>query len=318
VTPGARTPSSSTLSPGRLRAALGRLLGRALSRAGGPRATAALALVTHHFAPDRLVHLAGALAAFEAWPSARRAAVVVTNTADPGAMRAIHAAAPARPRRGFSIEVVTAPPLEHPLHLPWAQKALLRERFLDAGTGFTHLLSIEDDMAVPPEAFVYWLAHRAPLARHGLIPSFLRVEPRPGDGLPMATDALAPNGLAGRTRVRAGEHDFVALDNPYCALFVLDRALAAEYAASPSFDRCASRALTPWPVRERAAMGLCWESPPQGFPTRFVVPVDAAGLGVARCAWVEHLAANYAADPTSVFARITAAEVFRPLDSSAR
>jgi hypothetical protein len=58
-------------------------------------------------------------------------------------------------------------------------------------------------------------------------------------------------------------------------------------------------------------MGLCWEAPPPGFPTRFVVPIDAAARGVARAAWVRHLPANYAADPDSPFARCPAAEVLR-------
>lgn len=286
-------------------------LAAAEAHAAAPQDTEALALVTFHALGHRLPHLARTLAAFEAWPSCRRAAVVVTNSADPEEIAAIRTAAPPAPRPGFALEVVSAPPAIHPYDLPWAQKPLLRDHLLAPGESFTHVVSLEDDIALGPEAFLSWLRHRPLLAPHGLVPSFLRVEFRAGDPTPYATDAIAPNDPAGRARLRAGGRDLVALDNPYCAAFVMDRALAAEYAASPAFAQGASMGLCPWFMRERAAMGLCFVNVPPGFAARHVVPIDDATGQVAPEAWIVHLAGTYAADPGSPFAKIPAATLFR-------
>jgi hypothetical protein len=117
----------------------------------------------------------------------------------------------------------------------------------------------------------------------------MRTEMRAGDPVSYATDATAVNSMASRLAVRAGSFVFAALDNPYCAMFVLDRMLAQEYAASDSFHLGASMSKVAWRAVERAAMGLCWEAPRPGFRARHVVPIDAATLRVASCAHVQHL-----------------------------
>jgi hypothetical protein len=111
--------------------------------------------------------------------------------------------------------------------------------------------------------------------------------------------------------VRAGGFDFIALDTPHSAMFIMDRALAREHANSDGFAQGPSMATSPWKTRERAAMGLCWEAPPPGFSVRHVVPFDPATLEVASCAHVRHLPGNYAQDPASPFAKIPASKVFR-------
>jgi hypothetical protein len=281
------------------------------AHASAPESTEALALITHHHQPDRLPWLAQVIAAFESWPSRRRVAVVVTDTSAPDELNLIRACAPPAPRSGFTLEVVSVPPLAHPHDLPWAQKPILTERFLAPSNGFTHVVSLEDDLEATDDVYLYWLRYRPLLAPHRLIPSFMRVEFRPGDETPYATDSPAPNTLAGRSLVGVGDFDFIALDKPYSAMFIMDRALAEEYAASPSFEQGASMAVSPWRTRERAAMGLCWESPPPGFPVRHVVPVDRMGRFVAACSYVRHLPGNYAQDPASAFAKIPANEVLQ-------
>jgi hypothetical protein len=276
-----------------------------------PEATEVLALITHHHRPERLPWLMEVIETFEAWPARRRAAIVVTNTATPAELDAIRACAPVAPRAGFSLDVATAPPLAHPHDLPWAQKPILAERFQGPRAEFTHVVSLEDDIATDGDAYLYWLRYRPLLAPHRLIPSFMRVEFRPGDDTPYATDSPTTNLLAARPTVRAGEFDFVALDKPYSAMSIMDRALVEEYADSPAFGLGSSMATSPWRTRERAAMGLCFESPPPGFPFRHVVPVDRNAHVVASCAQVRHLPGNYAQDPASPFAKIPARNVFR-------
>jgi hypothetical protein len=118
--------------------------------------------------------------------------------------------------------------------------------------------------------------------------------------------------MGSRLLVRVGAFAFVALDNPYCALFVLDRALAREYAASASFHVGASMSIPPLWTRERAAMGLCWEHPPPGFPVRHVVPVDETTMSVAPCSHVRHLPGNYANNPASPHGKLPVDAVLVP------
>ena len=241
--------------------------------ASNPVACQVLALITHHYAPERLQWLAEVLGGLAELGVRRTHALIVTNTADAGSLANIRNAALSRSTRAMSVEVVTAPPLLHPRHLPWAQKPLIEQRFVDSASTFTHVVSLEDDIAFGPQGFRYWLEYRAPLA-HGLIPSFLRTEMRIGCPVSCATDAVAVTPLGNSRSVRIGAFTFIVLDNPYCAMFVLDRSLAREYVTSRSFLMGASMSVSPWPTRERAAMGLCWEHPPPGFAVRSVVAVD--------------------------------------------
>jgi hypothetical protein len=280
--------------------------------ASNPAICEVLALITHHCTSKRLHWLEEVLRSLADLGARRTHALIVTNTADSASLAGIRYVALPHTTVDFSAEVVTAPPLLHPYYLPWAQKRLIVERFLRSGSPFTHVISMEDDMLFGREGFRYWLQHRPLLAAHGLVPSFMRTEMRPADPVIYATDATAANSLASRLSVRVGEFAFVALDNPYCALFVLDRTLAREYAASDSFQIGASMSVSPWWTRERAAMGLCWEHPPRGFLVRHVVPVDETTMSVASCSHVRHLPGNYANNPASPFGKIAVDAVLVP------
>ena len=277
-----------------------------------PAASEVLVLITHHYAADRLHWLSEVLQGLTTLGARRTHVLIVTNTSDASALATIRNTASPYLAADFSAEVETAPPLLHPHDLPWAQKPFIRDRFLGRGSPFTHVVSLEDDMALGREGFQYWLQYRPLLAAHGLIPSFMRTEMRLGDPVIYATDATTANSLGRRPSVAAGGFTFVALDNPYCALFILDRALAREYVASDAFHMGASMAISPWWTRERAAMGLCWSNPPPGFAVRHVVPVDAATHSVAACAHVRHLPGNYANDPSVPYGKLPADAVLRP------
>jgi hypothetical protein len=271
-----------------------------------------LALITHHYRPEHLPFLTETLRGLAELGVRRTHAVVVTSTADPTSLTSIQNAGLLYTTGAFSIEVVTAPPLLHPHDLPWAQKPLITERFLGSGSTFTHLVSLEDDLAFGREGFRYWLEYRPLLAAHKLIPSFLRTEMRLGDPVIYATDIARANSLRNQRMVRVGSFAFVALHNPHCALFVMDRTLAREHAASASFDMRASMSMSDWATRERAAMGLCWDDPPPGFRVRYVVPVNEATMSVAPCSYVRHLPANYANDPRSQFGKLPVGAVLAP------
>jgi hypothetical protein len=146
-----------------------------------PTTCEVLALITHHYVPKRQQWLEAVLRGLADLGARRTHALIVTNTSDSASRSGIRKVLP-HTTADFSAEVVTAPPLLHPYYLPWAQKALIVERFLRSGSTFTHVVSLEDDMAFRREGFHYWLQYR-PLAGHGLIPSFMRIEMRAGDSV---------------------------------------------------------------------------------------------------------------------------------------
>jgi Methyltransferase domain len=280
--------------------------------ASNPTICEILALITHHYVPERRRWLEEVLRGLADIGARRTHAIIVTNTADSASLTGLRNLVLPHTRADFSAEVVTAPALLHPHYLPWAQKPLIVERFLRKGSTFTHVVSMEDDIAFGRDGFHYWLQYRPLLVAHGLIPSFMRTEMGLGDPLIYATDANAANSMGSRLSVRVGAFTFIALDNPYCALFVLDRALATEYVASDSFHMGSSMSIAPWRARERAAMGLCWENPPPGFPVRHVVPVDEKTMSVAPCSHVRHLPGNYASNPASPFGKLPVGALLVP------
>ena len=270
-----------------------------------------LVAIAHHHVPERLPFLLEVARALGDFAVERLDVVVITNLEDAGAREAIRRLV--RPVLAVpgDVEVIPAGRLEHPFHLPWCHKPLISERFL-AGQAWTHFVYLEDDIRFGFAAFRHFLAARPLLAPHGLVPGFFRVEFSATKGALHALDQTAPFDAAALPGIKAGGLRFVAAPNPYCAMYVLDRDLAEEHVADPAFDREASRQISPWEVRERAAMGLCWSRVPLGFSARQVIAVDPVEWTVAPACLVAHLAGNYADDPAWHFGKVPLAAVLDP------
>ena len=298
------------------------MLGRFLRRGARPAPIAGppalglpgvrlLVAIAHHHAPERLPFLLEVARALGDFAVDRLDVVVITNLEDAGAREAIRRLL--RPVLAVpgDVEVIPAGRLEHPFHLPWSHKPLISERFL-AGQAWTHFIYLEDDIRFGFAAFRHFLAARPLLAPHGLVPGFFRVEFSAAKGALHALDQTAPFDAAARPGIDAGGLRFVAAPNPYCAMYVLDRDLAEEHVADPAFDREASRQISTWEVRERAAMGLCWSRVPNGFSARQVIAVDPVERIVMPGCLVGHLAGNYADDPARPFGKVPLAAVLDP------
>ncbi len=214
-------------------------------------------------------------------------------------------------------------------YLTWAHKELFRGALRDPG--FSHLIYLEDDMRFTEESLAYWCRFREPLARHGLLPGFIRYESF--QDARYVVDQKAPQRVdqASRPRVvlsapgSGPDSDllFVSLDNPYQGMYVLDRELAIEHlSSSPARSPLLSRAIR-WPngvqrreamVRERAAIGPIFDDVPAGFGSRNVVPVQTPGPGEYRldpACLIEHLTGNYVRSG-SAFGTIRVADMFLP------
>jgi hypothetical protein len=290
-------------------------------REGAPRRfdeppEAVLAVVAH-WRPDaagaverRMANLERCVAGLLELPAASVVAVVLTNAPEatardlsgrlPGSppVRVAPAAAiddaPAGPR-GVLV-VGWRPGFRHRngFYLTWGHVPLLRRA---ARTDrFSHLVYLEDDMRFTGEHLAYWLRYRRPLAEAGLLPGFVRFESRAD--VRYLVDAMRPVDPALRRRaIRvAGESAyFVNLENPYQALYVLDRELfEPHFRFSRGRSPLRSRA-SEWAIRERAASGPIFDDVPDGLVSRNVVPVriDGERQRLDPSCLVEHMAPTY-------------------------
>ena len=134
------------------------------------------------------------------------------------------------------------------------------------------------------------------------MPALLRTEFNDADSEIRSTDALRATSVAHTPLLTVHGQTFACPEFPYCASYILDRALADEYLASRSFDYERSREVCGWGIPERAAMGLCWENPPQGYRHRYVLPVSASLVPMPFCQ-TAHMPSNYT-NAETVFGRV--------------
>lgn len=180
---------------------------------------------------------------------------------------------------------------DDPKDLTWVHKRLITDTFL-VSREFTHFIYLEDDIRMSRRNVEYFIADRPLLAAAGFIPSFVRYEFNATTRKLYASDVITSVKIP-ENALRAGGKTYLMANNPYCASYILDQALAREYAASSSFDKETSAAVWGWPSTERSAMGLCFENPPAGSIARFLIPVDTANrLPDARCL-IHHLPNNF-------------------------
>jgi hypothetical protein len=201
--------------------------------------------------------------------------------------------------------------LPHPFDLTWCHKTMIAEEFARSNhRRYTHFIYLEDDIRFSFANFCYYVEFREILRGTGLLPAFVRVEYSECLRGHVATDASCPVWVPLQPHFFVGDIILMNMPNPYNPCFVLDLELAEEYVQSRSFDQEGSRALCPWDVRERAAMGLCFEHIPALFQSRYVVPAYRQTGMVPTFAWISHLPNNYANDPDSPFGKLAMDALF--------
>jgi len=277
-----------------------------------------LVAVTFHFRESRLQYLFQVVRALCEFPVEALDVVVTTNVDHEVALKQINDLCrplcqpfPARQESKITFSIESFPNLPDPWLLPWSHKHLIADRFLARESTYTHFIYVEDDILLSFDNFCYFLRYRAMLSQERLIPSFQRVEYNDVDNRLYLVDQIGASKFGSRKRIVFDGYAFVNLDYPYNAMFVLDRDLAKEYVKTPSFDRERSKAVRPeWDVAARAAMGLCFESPPSGFELRYVSPVDPSTLMTPSWSWVYHLPNNYVKNRLKPFAKTRTDQLF--------
>ena len=263
-----------------------------------------LADITFHYKKSRLQYLLQVVKAFSEFPIESMDIIIVTNVAEENKLHDITslcspliAPHPARPDNNRTLSVESFSDLTDPWHLTWCHKHLISGRFLDTEIAYSHYIHVEDDILVSFDNFCYFVRYRDLLQNKRLIPSFNRVEFNFNDNQLYLADQIGISDFLSRQKVDADEFVFVNPDYPYNAMFILDRDLALEYIDTRSFDRDRSVDVRPqWGIGERASMGLCFESPPEGFSCRYAIPIDHDTLTIPYWSWVYHIANNYTND----------------------
>jgi hypothetical protein len=258
-------------------------------------------------------------------------AAAAADPDDPIARAKLHLGAPREVlgRRGCTLSVLQ-PELRWPRHaglyLTWAHKRVLRNalRVQDV----THFVYLEDDIGLTADNLRYWIEAREALATSGLVPGFLLYEWTQGQRF------LIQQAAPGQYRIvleEVGIPGFgiaamATADLPYCASYIMDRALATEHFTRSAFRSPFRSRVAGWGVRERAAAGPIFEpsrtplrntlrigSAPYFPVARSAVPIRPSRSGAPRAevfsdALLEHLRPTYSTNPASVQGKIRVSE----------
>lgn len=227
-----------------------------------------------------------------------------------------------RPRRGRQVVTVQWLPhgrTQHGYYLTWGHKELFGRALRSSHV--SHLIYLEDDIRLTPDAFAYWCRFRPLLASHGLLPGFVRFESYQGNRF--VVDQTRRQNVKERPRVQvsAGGSDGFSrtcfqLENPYQAMYILDRELGLDHirnspARSPSRSETVAWSASKM-LRERAAIGPIFDLPPSGFRARNVVPATEVGgtFLLDEVCLVEHLGVAYAPSPDTPHGKIRVDDLF--------
>lgn len=271
--------------------------------------------IAAHYVPKRIPHLIEVLHAIVDWNRPSVSVTLVTN--DP-AINDEPLVIEARRRleaRGFTLRIDVTHDMAHPWHLTWWHKQHLRDWFereaAGEGTPEDLFMYIEDDIVVTRENIAYFTRWLPETRKRGCIPGFLRFETLP-DGTVMSPDYRGHQLVRENERLTIGGQAFLSPSHPYWAGFILDRALCAEYLASPWSD-LEEADKQPQSVshtcRVQSAWALTYDTVPQGLHSRYVVPVTERLEPQPECL-VWHSANNYTVSQALHFGTVKMKDVF--------
>lgn len=256
--------------------------------------------ITFHFDASRLGFLSRTLNIFKFIDDAE--VFVITNSVDERDHQRILDVA-----TGCNLTIKAPELLGHPYLLTWCHFPIFRSIFIN-DRQVSHFLYLEDDLEISPGNFEYWLSAREDLRGYGAIPSFLRFEVAAIDQKRYATDCPKSFRLSELPIVcKSDYYLYLNLPTPYQGMYLLDRELAEEHlfgpSSSPDFGR--------WNIREKAAQGLTFASPPGNAFSRNFLGFRIDEKVVDSRALIHHMPNNYANNPLSKFGKVPIVHLIR-------
>lgn len=277
-----------------------------------------MVVVAFKFRAARLRHLFEVATGFAEYTDAA-VNFIVTTTADDAELATLERSLVALRTSGMRVSFRQVPfDPAAPYRVTWAHKTLLREAFLP-DPRYSHFIYVEDDIRLSHLNFSYFRLFREQLRPYGLLPGFLRYEFNDMDYHTYLVDHRESTKIADMPGVDLGDIRFVNVDTPYQACFVLDRELAAEHAAGPSFDVEASK-IYGHGEAERANLAFSFENIPTsgGFTSRYAMPLDRKTGLPLHAALIRHLPDNFTnrVPPVLKFGTLPVEAMFRSDKSS--
>lgn len=183
-----------------------------------------------------------------------------------------------------------------PWLLTWEHKKLILEDLINSDQD-SLFLYLENDIKFTQSNLEYWLRHKDRLSKLGLIPSFTLMEysETRSKWVSVSEFRNSPLKFDDLKSTKIDSVDYVNLNNPYCACYLMDLEMVNEYSKSQAFSEVSSRSICSWDIGARSAMGLTFVAIPQNFSSRSVVPVHKNGsvYTIEPGALLEHLTNLY-------------------------
>ena len=282
-----------------------------------------LVCISHLFRVDRLKYLSEVLFALYGLNVSRLDVTVFTNASASNDLKILEQLFSKFTSPRMTIAISSHPEVTAALMtLPWIHKSFMKDNHLAENSPYTHYLYLEDDMLFSQVNLTYFVNFSASLRSFGLIPGLVRYEYNETEHDIFTAGQIGTQDFLHKTRVVCNDTDFIGLDEPYAAMFILDREMMDEYVSSRSFDSEASIGVVGWGSVQRAAMGLTWENVPPGFHARQVVPLRTGTTVPDAMCWVKHLPGKYTNDyspsPNFVLGKTPMDGIFVSFDDEAR
>lgn len=253
------------------------------------------ACITFFYQQKRLPYLGRVLRSLCSWLCSNIEIVIIVNyEVSEESLKSLKSVINTYLSGRVTIKIHLSNQLEDNFYLTWVHKELMQSAYHSTSPQYDIFLYLEDDIELSWVNLLYWLEFLPILKKNQLIPGFVRVEQRLKDGMWMSADATARNYFDRMKSIKLGEYQFINLAKPYQGFWMLDRELMAEHINSPSFHKDDSLKTSKMGIRERAAMGLLYENIPEGFGSRYVVPMEKDRKHIEWFATVHHLPNTYA------------------------
>jgi hypothetical protein len=160
---------------------------------------------------------------------------------------------------------------------------------------FRTVMYLEDDILVSWRSLQSWEQDTSYLAPKGFQRGFQRTEVAPWDGQLMSLDQGESVSLSKAQKIvvetETGPRHFLAMPNPYMAMWIAEAGQLARFMDSKWWTAKSGQ----WGVREMAAGGMQFVSPPAGYRSAVVVPYDPKLKQVDDLAAIAHISNNYCA-----------------------
>jgi hypothetical protein len=197
----------------------------------------------------------------------------------------------------------------NPYFLQWKHKDHLQE-FINSK--YTHFIYADADLVIKYEVMEYWVKTKKLFDDYKLnfIPGTFRTEEF--EGIVRSSDITYRTDVAELKIISLGHEKFFSPQEPFQGISIFNKEMAKEHLDSP-YVSTDSVGVYGFGYSETGISGYIFHNTPEGFISRVLLPID----NYTKC-WIDHLPANYAANPYKEHGKIHAHTLFRNIKNMMR